>query len=57
MELAVCEMERSKEGTGLGADQEFPLGHVEFEMELNNQRRYQVGSCIYESRIQGGSLG
>lgn len=57
MELAGIEMERSKEGTGLGADREFPLGHVEFEMSLNIQRRYEIGSGIYESRVQGGRLG
>lgn len=34
------EMERSKEGTGLGVAQEFTVGHFEFETTLNNQREY-----------------
>ena len=56
MELSFLEMERSQEKTGLGMGQEFPLGHGEFEMSLTNQRRYQGGDCIHESRIQDRSV-
>lgn len=56
MELSSLEMERSQKKTGLGMGQKCPLGHGEFEMSLNNQRRYQGGGCIYESRIQDRSV-
>lgn len=51
MGLSFIEIGRSKEETGLRMDQEFNLGHSDFEMSLNNQRRYQAGNCIYVSRI------
>lgn len=56
MELSFLEMERSQKKTGLGMGRECPLGHGEFEISLNNQRRYQGGGCIYESRIQDRSV-
>lgn len=49
--LSFIEIGRSKEETDLRMDQEFALGHSEFEMSSHNQRRYQVGNCIYVSRI------
>lgn len=46
MGLFFIENEKSKGGTDLRVDKQFTLGHIEFEMSLNNQRIYQVGSCI-----------
>lgn len=46
MGLFFIEIEKSKGGTDLRVDKQFTLGHIEFEMSLNNQRIYQVGSCI-----------
>lgn len=49
-------MARSREEIGLEEFQEFTLGHVEFEMWLNNLRCCQLGSWIDESGIQERSL-
>lgn len=51
MGLSFMETGQSKEETDFRVDQEFTLEHGEFEMSLNNQRRYQVGNCIYLSII------
>lgn len=57
MELSVIQTGTSKEGTGLGVDQEFPWGYVELDILSNNQRRHQVSCCVYDSGVQGRILG
>lgn len=50
MELSVIQTEKSKEQVW-DWSRSSPGGM--FEILSNNQRRHQVGSCIYDSRIQG----